>query len=153
MAKVKFQRAASQSVMARMVARMFGTAASDHWHEVANWAAESEAAGHVPWSLTEVRLYPWVANVPRTMFLCKSADELVIALVAEPGQMFLVNDESLPGAAGLWLMVADDSGNGDNNAGYATASAPVMMLVNHAFYPDNTYTIVAIQLSSCFRQP
>lgn len=152
MKKLTFQRAASESVVARMVARVMGVAGSDHWHEVAQRASESDAAQHVPWALTEVRLHPWVANVPKSMFICSVKDQLIIDLVADPGTFFLVNDSSMSGSDGLWLMSADDAGNGDNNAGYAAASAPVLMLTNHAFFPDNTYTIVAIQLSSCLRQ-
>ncbi len=102
--------------------------------------------------MTEVRLYPWVEDVGQVLFKCGKKDELVIALVAAPGTVFLVNDSGISGRNGLWLVVADDAGNGDNNAGYAVASAPVMMLTNHAFFDDNTYTISAIQLTSCLRQ-
>lgn len=152
MKPLTFQRAASESVVARMVARIMGVAGSDHWHEVAQRAAESDAAQHVPWSLPEVSRYPWVVNVPQSMFECSVKSQLIIDLAADPGTLYLVNDESLPGTKGIWLLVADDAGNGDNNAGYAAASAPVMMLVNHAFFPSHTYTIVAIQLLSCLRQ-
>jgi hypothetical protein len=148
----KFKRAASESVVARMVARALGLAGSDHWHEVAHRASESEAADKVPWAFTEMRLFPWMADVRKSVSDCRTKDELIIALVADPGTVFLVNDEGISGKEGLWLMVADDAGNGDNNAGYAAASAPVFMIVNHAFFPVNTYTIVAIQLTSCLRQ-
>ena len=152
MKTVKFQRASGEAVMSRMVARVFGVAGSDRWHEVAERAAESDAADLVPWSMTELRLYPWMAHVRRAVFDCSKKDELIIALVADPGTVFLVNDEDISGQAGLWLMVADDAGNADNNSGYAAASAPVFMITNHAFFPDNTYTIVAIHLTSCLRQ-
>lgn len=153
MKPVKFQRSAGESVLARMVARVFGVAGSDHWHEVAQRVSVCEANERMPWDITGVRRYPWVVNVPSSMFSCKRKDELIIALVAEPGTMFLVNDSSISGAEGLFLLVADDAANDDNNAGYAVSAAPVNMLVNHAFFPDNTYTIVAIQLTSCLRQP
>lgn len=152
MKTVKFQRAASESVVARMVAQICGVPGSDHWHEAAQRAAESQAAESIPWSLTEVRLYPWIANVRQSLFECGRKDELIIALAADPGTVYLVKDEKMSGKDGLWLVVADDAGNGDNNAGYAAASAPVLMLTNHAFFPENTYTIVAIQLTSCLRQ-
>ena len=151
MKTTKFQRASSESVVARMVSRVLGLAGSDHWHEVAYRASESEAADKVPWAFTEMRLFPWMADVRKVVMTCPIKDELIITLVADPGTVFLVNDEGISGKEGLWLMVADDAGNGDNNAGYAAASAPVFMLTNHAFFPDNTYTIVAIQLTSCLR--
>ncbi len=152
MKKQTFKRAASEAGVARMVARIFGVPGTDHWHEAAQRADESEAASNVPWSLTEVRLYPWMENVCETLFKCRTKDELIIELVSSPGTVFLVNDAAISGKEGLWLIVADDAGNGDNNAGYAVASAPVLMLTNHAFFPDNTYSISAIQLSSCLRQ-
>lgn len=148
----KFKRAASEAVVARMVSRVFGVAGTDHWHEAAQRASESEAAELVPWSLTEMRLYPWVEDVGQVVFKCKKTEELIITLVADPGTVYIVNDSAISGKDGLWLLIADDAGNGDNNAGYAAASAPVLMLTNHAFFPDNTYTIVAIQLTSCLRQ-
>lgn len=152
MKTVKFQRAASAAVVARMVARIFGVAGSDHWHEVAERASESDAADRVPWAVIEMRLYPWMADVRKVVSRCNIKDELIVTLVADLGTVFLVNDEGIAGQAGLWLMIADDAGNGDNNSGYAAASAPVFMLTNHAFFSDNVYTIVAIQLTSCFRQ-
>lgn len=152
MKTVKFQRAASESVAARMVAAICGVPGSDHWHEAAQRAADSAAADHIPWALTEVRLHPWIVNVRQSLFECSRRDEFIIALVSDPGTVYLAKDEKMSGKDGLWLVVADDAGNGDNNAGYAASSAPVLMLVNHAFFPDNTYTIVAIQLTSCLRQ-
>jgi hypothetical protein len=152
MKTAKFKRASSEATVSRMVAQIFGVPGTDHWHEAAQRADESDAAQHVPWSMTEVRLYPWVEDVGQVLFKCGKKDELVIALVAAPGTVFLVNDSGISGRNGLWLVVADDAGNGDNNAGYAVASAPVMMLTNHAFFDDNTYTISAIQLTSCLRQ-
>ncbi len=146
-----FKRAASAATVSRMVCRLFGVPGTDHWHEAAARADESEAGALVPWSLTDVRLYPWMEDVRSSIFKCKPKDELVIELVARPGEVLLVNDSTMSGKEGLWLVVADDSGNGDNNAGHAVASANVLMLTNHAFFPDNTYAISAIQLSSCLR--
>lgn len=148
----KFKRAASEATVSRMVAQIFGVAGTDHWHEAASRADESDAAPRVPWCMTDVRLYPWVEDVGQSMFKCDKRDELIISLVADPGTVYLVNDSALPGKKGLWLVVADDAGNEDNNAGYAISRAPVLMFTNHVFVDDNVYTISAIQLISCLRQ-
>ena len=151
MKKPTFQRAASESVVSRMVAGICGVAGSDRWHEVAARVGDSNAGELIPWALSETRLYPWVANIPQSLFECSRKDQLIIDLVADPGTMYVVSDSSLPGKKGVWLVIADDAGNGDNNSGYAVASAPVMMLTNHVFFPEKTYTVSAIQLLSCLR--
>lgn len=147
MKAAKFQRAAGEALVARMVARICGVPGSDRWREVAERVSDSDASHFIPWAVTEMRLYPWVVDVATSVTKCAKKDQLIIDLLSDLGTVFVVKDEG-----GIWLMVADDAGSGDNNAGYAVASAPVMMFVNHAMYPENTYTITAIQLLSCLRQ-
>jgi hypothetical protein len=149
---VIFRRAVSESVVARMVACMFGVAGSDRWHEVAHRVDDSDKSSCLPWSLSDTRLYTWAEDVSRIMFECDARSELVAALVASPSSVFLVKDDRIASRNGLWLMVADGAGNQDNDPGYAVAHAPVCMLVNHTTVADSTYTITAVQLISCLRK-
>ncbi len=146
-----FKRKASPSLISRMVSGIFGTPATDEWGVAVDRVGETDAGRGLPWSLAHVFVHPWQEEVASAVFHCKPKNELIQTLVMAEGDVHLVQDAGLAGKEGLWLMVAEAAHLDESSAAHALSCVPARMLVNHVFYPEATYVVVAVQLISCLR--
>lgn len=146
-----FKRKASEGILSRMICGIFGVPATDEWSAAVARVKEHDADKAMPWSVADVVLHPWQEAVASSVFKCHKGDELISTLVAAEGDVHLVQDSGLSGKEGVWLMVAEPAHLDESSAAHVLSCSAARMLVNHVFYTEATYVVVAVQLTSCLR--
>ena len=100
---------ASESVVARMLAKLLRVPAADDIESVCNAYLDSGALGDMGSIITDARgLYPWVTNVARDI-MSPNTTPLTEHLMSLPGASYFVKDTAFSGPESLWLAVGDPS--------------------------------------------
>jgi hypothetical protein len=137
---------ASESVVARMMARMLGVPVSDSLDAVC-MAYVDEGTNRGLTALLQIvhGLYPWVTDVARDVMTPKTTP-LTEHIMSMPGFAFVVKDSAFSGDDSLWLVVGDSSLCERDSLRNLEHRG-----LTHTFrLPDGDLAhVIAIQLNSC----
>jgi hypothetical protein len=136
---------ASESVVARMLAKLLGVSPSDDVREVCGEYFPGSSAPEISGFIRLVyALYPWVVDVAHDVMSDKTTP-FTEYIMSYPGSAFIVKDSARSGADSLWLVIGDPT----------TYTLGELSTMEHrgltrTFRLDNDLChIVAIQLNSC----
>jgi hypothetical protein len=100
---------ASESVVARMLAKLLGVNPSDDVREVCGEYLSGVSTPELSSFIRAVHgLYPWIADVARDVMSDKTTP-FTEHIMSYPGSAFIVKDSARSGADSLWLVIGDPS--------------------------------------------
>lgn len=126
---------------------------ADSWSEQTEAFCRFGTSDTFPWVAVDVRLLPFEADVMSALMTSKMKkvdQDLLLALMADEGTVFMVQDERTVGSGSLWLMVMEGEDNSGDEAAHALGW-PVRMIVNTLDGEDGrAWRVTAIQFQSIF---
>ncbi len=140
-------KSSSESLVAYMIAKMFGVAPVETLREVFDLI--QDVHGRVlPELRHDFHLYPWECPLP-TYVMADKPNQLVEDLVGSDGMIpFIVKDSAGVGRSGLWVV----RGSFNDAIGTLPTGLPVRALVNHFLIGDEWMKVTAYQLETCLRK-
>ena len=127
----------------------------DNWKDQVRAFNNCQPGDRFPWLAADVRLFHLEADVMSLVMrgdTLKMDQDLLMELVGDPDQVFLVQDEGTVGVGSLWFVVLEDYEAADEPSAGHLVGWPVRMFVNSFVYAGQKLRVTVVQMPTAFIQ-
>jgi len=149
--KVTQPRKTTVNHVTSAVGTLFGIPTA-HRGSMAELSIALDAKGVLPWLAVDIRLFPYMVDVARSVINCDKDCPLIQELVVYAGDVMWVKDSVRKSKGGMWLAFAEEADDQDSHFVHALKGYYPTMIVSAMQVGDTMYRLCCIHLETLTKE-